>query len=332
MIRNRFLIALLISLAALMIVVAVSAGFVNHLAQKPIELKDDLTNFKPVTLYLPRGQGLLRASHLAHQSGAVGRPWHFQLVASVMQASTRLQAGEYAIKNGETLRQLINRMTRGDVMVRQLTVPEGYSSQQIIQLINEAPFLDVDDQIVVAEGILAPDTYFYHRGEKGKQLLERMQNAQSLIVDEVWADRPADFSLASRNQLLTLASIIEKETAISAERPIIAAVFLNRLKRGMRLQSDPTIIYGITGGLPLGRAIRRSDIRANTAYNTYRINGLPPTPIANPGAKAIRAVIQPADVDYLYFVADGTGGHVFAKTYAQHQKNVRKWRAIESAK
>ncbi|MEM1140763.1 MAG: endolytic transglycosylase MltG, partial [Pseudomonadota bacterium] len=163
-------------------------------------------------------------------------------------------------------------------------------------------------------------------------LIERMRSAQTAILDEAWANRAQGLPIATKEEALVLASIVEKETGVAEERPLVAAVFINRLRKGMRLQSDPTIIYGITGGEPLGRGIRRSEIDRKTAYNTYQIDGLPPTPIANPGKAAIEAVLNPPSTTDFYFVADGTGGHVFAQTLAQHQKNVANWRKIEKAR
>ena len=177
---------------------------------------------------------------------------------------------------------------------------------------------------------MAPNTYFFQRGETRQELLDRMQEAQQAALAELWEGRADDLPLKTPEEALILASIVEKETGLPEERPQVAAVFINRLRKGMRLQSDPTIIYGVTfGKAPLGRGLRRSEIDRKTDWNTYQIDGLPPTPIANPGRDSIAAVLNPPETDFLYFVADGTGGHVFARTLAEHNRNVAQWRRIE---
>lgn len=281
------------------------------------------------SLYLEKGQGMLRAAYLAKQSGAIKQSWHFKALATLKGVSKRLQAGEYRLSAEMTPGDLIQNMLSGDVMVRTITIPEGFSTKQILQLFQATPTIEMAGLTTAPEGIFAPDTYHYLRGTTAKDLLARMQSNQSIFLQELWDNRPADFPFQSMDEVLTLASLIEKETSLPEERSIIAAVFLHRLEKGMRLQTDPTVIYGITYGLPLERGLTRAELRAETAYNTYKIKGLPPTPIANPGKASIRAVFEPAAVDYLYFVADGTGGHHFAVSYEDHQKNVRKWRQIE---
>jgi UPF0755 protein len=180
------------------------------------------------------------------------------------------------------------------------------------------------------EGSLLPDTYVFRRGLERQALLNQMREAQTKLVESLWAERAPDLPLADTKEAVILASIVEKETGVPEERRQVAAVFVNRLRKKMRLQSDPTIIYGIVGGRGrLDRPIRQSDIEAKTEYNTYRIDGLPPTPIANPGRESLLAVLRPAPIEDLYFVADGSGGHVFARTLEEHRQNVRKWRKIE---
>jgi UPF0755 protein len=186
---------------------------------------------------------------------------------------------------------------------------------------------------IPAEGSLLPETYKVPRSMSRAKLVAQMSRAQKSVIDELWPKRQAGLPIKSQQEAIILASIVERETAMAEERPLVAAVFVNRLKKRMRLQSDPTIIYGLVGGQgKLGRPIRRSEIRRHTPYNTYRIKALPPTPIANPGRAAIAAVLNPADSQALYFVADGTGGHVFANTLAEHNRNVRRWRQIEKQK
>ncbi len=213
---------------------------------------------------------------------------------------------------------------------RRVTVAEGRTSWEIVELLKATAELEGEIGAVPSEGVLAPNTYFFQKGETRQDILDRMAQAQQTALDELWEGRAEDLPISTPEEALVLASIVEKETGLADERPEVAAVFINRLRRGMRLQSDPTIIYGITEGKgPLGRGIRRSEIDRKTRWNTYQIDGLPPTPIANPGRDAIAAVLNPPDSDYLYFVADGTGGHAFSKSLAEHNRNVANWRRIE---
>lgn len=219
---------------------------------------------------------------------------------------------------------------QGDVRFR-IALAEGVTSWQIVEALKAADFLDGEVAEVPPEGMLAPDSYEVKEGDSRISVLERMQEAQIAILDEAWRNRAEGLPLASMEEALTLASIVEKETGVAEERGKVASVFVNRLRQGMRLQTDPTVIYGITKGQGiLGRGLRRSELRRRTDYNTYQIDGLPPGPIANPGRAAIEAAVNPDSTDYLFFVADGTGGHAFAKTLKEHNENVARWRKIEA--
>ena len=210
---------------------------------------------------------------------------------------------------------------------------EGVTSWQVVQLLNQIEELSGEIAEIPDEGSLAPDSYEFATGESRPQLVAEMQSRQSAILAEAWANRVDDLPLASPEEVLIMASIIEKETAVPEERRTVASVFENRLKRGMRLQTDPTVIYGITNGQAvLDRGIRQSELRGETPYNTYVIDGLPPTPIANPGRASIEAAVNPEPTDYIYFVADGTGGHAFAETLNEHNRNVARWREIEAGR
>jgi len=212
-----------------------------------------------------------------------------------------------------------------------VSVAEGVTSWQITDALSKAEFLAGEMGDVPPEGSLAPDTYEVSRGTERGALLGRMQEAQTRILADAWATRQADLPLANAEEALILASIIEKETSVPDERGVVSSVFVNRLNDGMRLQTDPTVIYGITKGVgTLGRGLRRSELRAETPWNTYVIPALPPTPIANPGRDAIFAAVNPDQTDYIFFVADGTGGHAFAETLAEHNENVARWRQIEA--
>lgn len=241
-----------------------------------------------------------------------------------------LKPGEYEFQPHVSMAEVMNAIAAGRVVTYKLTVPEGWTSQMALARVNENDVLAGDPVSGVAEGAIMADTFVFRRGMTRQKLVEDMQSAQAKLVDEIWAKRPADSPLKTKEDMVTLASIVEKETAKPEERPRVAAVFLNRLKQGMRLQSDPTIIYGIVGGAgKLDRALTRADIDGKTPYNTYQISGLPPGPIANPGRAALEAVVAPAATNDLYFVADGTGGHAFAATLEEHNANVKRWREAQ---
>lgn len=219
----------------------------------------------------------------------------------------------------------------GTPVTYRVAVPEGLTSWQIVEGFRQADFLSGEVSELPPEGMLAPDTYEVRRGQDRQELLDQMQASQEAILTAAWAAREDGLPLASAEEALILASIIEKETSVAEERERISGVFVNRLNRGMRLQTDPTVIYGVTEGRGvLGRGLRVSELRGETAWNTYVIDGLPPTPIANPGRAAIEAAVTPEETDYIFFVADGTGGHAFAETLDQHNRNVARWRQIEA--
>ena len=213
----------------------------------------------------------------------------------------------------------------------QVTLAEGVTSWQVVESLKRADFLEGDVAAVPPEGSLAPDAYEVDKGASREGLLTIMQEKQKVILADLWAGRAADLPYDTPEEALIMASIVEKETGVASERPQVASVFVNRLRQGMRLQTDPTVIYGITKGEGvLGRGLRQSELRRATPYNTYVIQGLPPGPIANPGRESIAAAMNPAETDLLFFVADGTGGHAFARTLEEHNANVAKWRAIEA--
>jgi UPF0755 protein len=229
------------------------------------------------------------------------------------------------------MEQILDLLNAGGNVLRQIVVPEGWTSWQVVEMLRAHEDLTGEIAEIPAEGALAPAGYDFQKGDERAAILERMEARQSEILAEAWQGRDPDLPLSSPEELLVLASIVEKETAVAEERDRVASVFVNRMDRGMRLQTDPTVVYGITKGEgSLGRGLRRSELVQRTEYNTYVIDGLPPTPIANPGREAIVAAAHPAETDYLYFVADGTGGHAFASSLAEHNANVVKWRRIEA--
>jgi UPF0755 protein len=278
--------------------------------------------------------GLRRAEigGLLQDAGVVNSAGVFTAAAYVKYAlGARLKAGEYEFPAKASIEQVLSIIASGRVKTYKLTVPEGWTTEMALARVAENDVLTGEVTAVPVEGAIMPETYLFPRGRTRQKIVDEMQAAQVKMLDDVWAARAATNPLKSKKEAVTLASIVEKETAIPDERPLIASVFLNRLKQGMRLQSDPTIIYGLVGGKgKLDRGLTRDDLDSDTPYNTYKIDGLPPGPIANPGKASLEAVLNPPDTGYLYFVADGSGGHAFAKTLDEHNANVAKWRAIES--
>jgi UPF0755 protein len=249
----------------------------------------------------------------------------------VLKAREDLKAGEYEFKAHSSVRDVVATIVEGKVVAHQVSIPEGLTSEQIVARLLQDDILAGDIKEIPREGTLLPDTYNFARGMNREQMIQRMQQAQQRLLREIWDHRSVDLPLKTPEQLVILASLVEKETGKSDERTRVAAVFVNRLKQRMKLQSDPTIIYGLAGGKgTLGRPIMKSEIEQPTPYNTYVIDGLPPGPIANPGRASLEAAANPARTRELFFVADGTGGHAFAETYEQHQKNVARLRSIES--
>lgn len=279
---------------------------------------------------LPRGASLIQISETLAEEGVISNATIFRLGARYRGADQGLRFGEYEIPAAASMEEVLEIIVSGRSIQRRITVAEGLTSREVVSLLMASDLLTGTIEEIPREGALAPDTYFVARGSSRVELLARMLAAQERILEAAWEMRDADTPLRSPEEALILASIIEKETAIADERPLVGGVFVNRLKRGMRLQSDPTIIYGITlGDGALERPILRSDIDRPTPYNTYVIDRLPPGPIANPGRDAILAAVKPAETDALYFVADGTGGHAFAQTLQEHNRNVAAWRRIE---
>ncbi|WP_340109099.1 endolytic transglycosylase MltG [Pikeienuella sp. HZG-20] len=287
----------------------------------------------PKLVVLERGVSLKDASETLEREGVIANAIIFRLGARYRGEAGAVKYGEYEIPAAATMEQVLDIVVSGQSIQYKVTIAEGLTSWEVVEALRANELLVGEIPSVPAEGALAPDTYFVARGSSRAELLARMEAAQSRILAAAWEMRDEDTPLRSPEEALTLASIIEKETAVAAERPLVAGVFVNRLNRGMQLQSDPTIIYGITKGVgTLDRPILRSDLTTPTAYNTYTIDRLPPGPIANPGRESILAAVKPEKTDALYFVADGSGGHAFAATLREHQKNVAAWRRIERSR
>ncbi len=278
---------------------------------------------------LPSGAGVSAIAANLKQAGVIRSTDLFRAAITIKGADRKIRAGEYEVPSGASLSKVVGLLIEGKSVRHFVTVPEGWSSAQAVDILMRQPVLTGEVTQVPEEGTLWPDTYEVTRGESRDAVVARMQRAATAKLETLWAQRSNATIAKTPQEALILASIVEKETGADGERQQVAAVFTNRLRMGMRLESDPTIIYGITKGMPLGRGIRLSEIRAPTAWNTYTINGLPPTPIANPGEEALKAVLNPPRSEYLFFVADGTGGHVFARTYTEHLLNVARWRDVE---
>ncbi|MFO1127185.1 MAG: endolytic transglycosylase MltG [Rhodospirillales bacterium] len=259
----------------------------------------------------------------------VSSPYLFQLALRLSDPPRPLKSGEYAFHAGISQRDVLQMLQDGRTVVHKLTIPEGLTTAQVVARLQAAYGLSGEIAATPGEGTLLPATYTYSYGDGRQGLLNWMTRAMQRTVESLWAERQPDLPLKSPEEAVILASIVEKETAIAAERPRVAAVFINRLRRGMRLEADPTVAYGVGGdAAPLGRPLTRNDLRTAHPYNTYLVSGLPPGPIANPGKAALSAVLQPIKSEELYFVADGSGGHAFARTYEEHRNNVARWRAL----
>jgi len=326
--RGRRLVLWLIGLIALLTIAAgvVLGGFayLNYQFASPTDAPDVARTFN-----VPDGAGYSRVADLLQDEGLIESARTFKLVTRLRNPDIRLVPGEFRLSPRSSMAEISRVLEEGKVVQYRFTAPEGLTVAQVLRLMDADPVLVDDDPDAPAEGSLLPETYLFPRGTTQSDLVAQMVSAHDAALRELWASREAGLPVATPAEAVTLASIVEKETGMDGERHKVAGVFTNRLRRGMRLESDPTIIYGITKGEPLGRGLRRSEIDTKTAWNTYQIDGLPPTPIANPGRGALAAVMRPAKTDALFFVADGTGGHAFAATYREHLRNVAKWRAIE---
>jgi UPF0755 protein len=305
-----------------------AVGAALYVGKQRFEAPGPLAENKMVNI--PRGLGIRDIASLLERAGVIDQPYVFIGGVMVMKARGGLKHGEYEFTKNASMSDVVDTMIDGKVVQHALTIPEGLTSEQIVARLLENKALTGQIKEIPREGSLLPETYKFTRGATRAQIIERMQKAEQREVKEIWTHRIPDLPISTPDELVTLASIVEKETGKPEERSRVAAVFLNRLKNKMKLQSDPTIIYGLTGGKgSLGRPILKSEIDQPTPYNTYVINGLPPGPIANPGKASLEAVANPARTKDLFFVANGTGGHVFSETYDQHQKNVAKLRARE---
>ena len=279
---------------------------------------------------IPPRKGLWAVASQLRNAGVIDSAPLFTLGVRLRGESALLRAGEYAIPSRASMEDIADILIVGHSIEHKVTAAEGLTSDMIAEIVNADPELTGSREPPPEEGTLLPETYFFNRGATRGSIIERMQQAQSSFVSRAWNARAPGLPFQTPQQAVTLASIVEKETALPEERRHIAAVFINRLRLGMKLESDPTVIYGISKGYPLGHGILASELSQPTPYNTYAIAGLPPTPICNPGKDAILAVLDPEKSNDLYFVADGTGGHAFAASKSEHDRNVARWRKLQS--
>src|SRR5712671_179487 len=313
----------------IILILMLGVGGVYVYGKKMLESPGPLVEDKTVNIP-PRSKTREIAETLQREGVIDINPWLFMGAALALKASSELKPGEYSFQKSASLRDVIGTIVEGKVVQHGVTIPEGLTSEQIVARLTDNDIFTGGVREVPAEGTLLPETYKFPRGTTREQVIARMQQTQKRVLAEIWERRNPDVLVKSPEQLITLASIIEKETGRADERSRVAAVFTNRLRQRIKLQSDPTIIYGLVGGKgTLGRPIRRSEITQPSPYNTYVIEGLPPGPIANPGRASLEAAANPARTRDLFFVADGTGGHAFTETYDQHQKNVARLRTME---
>lgn len=306
-----------------------AAGAAWHYADSYLRAAGPLQ--QRAVIVLPRGGHIGTLAQRLAEAGAIEHPWLFETLARLTGRDRGLKAGEYAILPGMSPLDMLALVASGKVLLHPIVVPEGLTVQEVYALLQESDVLAGELPPPPSEGSLLPETYLVPRDEPRAKLVERMQAAMRKTLDELWAQRRPGLGLRTPEEALTLASIIEKETAKPEEYGLVAAVFYNRLEKGMKLQTDPTVIYALSQGRgPLGRELTRADLEVDSPYNTYRVEGLPPGPIANPGKAALEAALDPAPVDYLYFVASGDGGHVFARTLEEHNRNVARWRRLKS--
>ena len=281
----------------------------------------------PAQIVVPRG-GTEAVGGALLRNGVVADSRAFAVASLLTRGEGRVRAAEFAFPAGASLREVLDILRHARPVQRRLTIPEGLTARQITALFEQADGL-IGEMPTVSEGALLPDTYVYQYGESRAPIVRRAEAAMRAALEEAWRERAPDLPLASPREALVLASIVEEETGQPEERPRVAAVYVNRLRRGMPLQSDPTVAYAASDGAGLDRPLTRADLDRDTPFNTYRNRGLPPAPIASPGREALRAATRPAQTEELYFVADGTGGHAFSRTLEEHNRNVARWREIE---
>lgn len=282
-----------------------------------------------ITVIIPKGTGLEQVSTLLHENGVLQYPYAFAATAFLLNKSHLIQAGEYEFPAQASPKYVLTSLVEGKTVIHKLTIPEGLTTTQVLALVSGEEKLSGDMPMDIQEGELLPETYHFSRGDERSVLVARMKRDMRSTLMGLWETRREDLPFRTPQEALTLASIVEKETGISSEYRTVASVYTNRLRIGMPLQADPTVIYAVTEGKEnLGRPLKYSDLRMESPYNTYVVTGLPPGPIANPGRGALEAVFNPEETDYIFFVADGRGGHNFSATLSQHNSYVAEFRKL----
>jgi UPF0755 protein len=318
-------------LLTLFVAIAIALVFGFSILEREVTASGPLAADRVVVI--PRNTGTSEIADILQREGVITQPLLFEAYALFNRRRGQLKAGEFQFKAGASIETAIDTLVEGKTILHSITIPEGLTSEQILARLFENDILGGEVAETPREGTLLPDTYKFERGMTRQQILNAMQAAHRQVLGQIWQRRSPELPVKTAQELVILASVVEKETGRADERTRVAGVFINRLMKRMKLQSDPTIVYGLVGGKgTLGRGIMRSEIETATPYNTYVIEGLPPGPIANPGRAALEAVANPSRTKDLYFVADGSGGHAFAETYDQHQRNVARWRQLEKAK
>lgn len=327
---KRF-VALLLVLAVIFVCIG-GWGYAVFTRPGPVP-EQTLTDKSDVTVVQIRaGVGLRGIARELKSAGVISDADIFYFGVRLIAGGQTLKAGDYAIALHASMQDIAAQLAAGRSISYKITVAEGLTSDMAARLVEKNPVLRGPMPAVPPEGAILPETYLFQRGDTREDVVARMVKAQQETIDRLWEGRAKGLPFRTKEEAIIMASVVEKETALADERRRVAAVFINRLRQGMKLQSDPTIIYGITKGYPLGRGIRESEIHAATPYNTYAITGLPKGPICNPGKDTLAAVLNPAHSNDLYFVADGTGGHAFAATLEEQNRNVHRWRKIEKNK
>ncbi len=355
-------------LFGLILLVGLAAGGAYFWARSQYEQAGPATpDGAPRVVMIEKGASTPQIAHSLKEAGAIDDETSFRLALRFARylglpdgvtGAPVLKAGEYEIASGASIKSIIGELAEGKSLQYAVIVPEGLTTTMIMDLLGKTEWMTTQDrkaiqaaraagktppaplrtyrlagamEVIPAEGVLLPGDYAVTRGDTLESVVHRMIKAQQDLLADLWPTRQPGLPIKTQEDAIKLASIVENETGLAEERPLVASLFMNRLRKPMRLQSDPTIVYGLTQGVPLGHGLRASEIARETEWNTYQIDGLPKTPICNPGREAIKAVLNPPQTNYLYFVADGSGGHAFAETLAEHLANVAKWRKLESA-
>lgn len=280
-----------------------------------------------VVVNIAKGASVQQSAEILHEQGVIDSPLLLRLVLKYQGNEGKLKAGEYLFEPHISMMNVIAKLVRGDVIYHKITIPEGYTVGQVLYLLNNDEALSGEFEVIPEEGAFLPETYIFQRNESRDVIVQKAAASMQKKLQEVWDNRAENLPYKDMGELLVMASIIEKETGVDEERAKVSSVFVNRLRQGMRLQTDPTVIYALTEGKSeLGRALTRKDLEIDSPYNTYKYAGLPPTPICNPGAASLYAAAHPDSTDYLYFVASGNGGHNFAKSLKEHNQNVTNWK------